>query len=54
MKIPFNHPALVGNEMEYIHETIEARHLSGDGMYSKKVHKFLEDALDVPKVLLTT
>lgn len=54
MKIPFNHPALVGNEMEYVHEAIEARHISGDGMYSKKVHKFLEDALNVPKVLLTT
>jgi len=53
-KIPFNKPALVGGEIDYIAEAVRSGHISGDGAYSKKCHQFLENALDVPKALLTT
>ena len=52
--IPFNRPSLVGNELVYITDVIRAGHASGDGDYTKKCHALLEQALGVPKVLLTT
>jgi dTDP-4-amino-4,6-dideoxygalactose transaminase len=52
--IPFNRPALVGNEIEYIGETIQQGHISGDGLFTKKCHALLEEYLAVPKALLTT
>ena len=53
-KIPFNKPALVGNEIKYITEAVRGGHASGDGLFTKKCHSLLENALGVPKVLLTT
>jgi len=53
-KIPFNKPCLCGNELHYIAQAIEYGHSSGDGPFSKKCHNLLEQALAVPKVLLTT
>jgi dTDP-4-amino-4,6-dideoxygalactose transaminase len=52
--IPFNKPSLTGNEFAYIHEAIESGHISGDGAFTKKCHALLEEALGVPKALLTT
>lgn len=53
-RIPFNRPCLVGKELQYIANVIRAGHASGDGAYTKKCHAFLEQALGVPKALLTT
>ena len=53
-RIPFNKPALAGNEMTYVAEAVASGHISGDGAFTKKVHRLLEVALDVPKVLLTS
>ena len=53
-KIPFNKPSLVGNEIEYIIQAVRGGHASGDGPFTKKCHRLLEEALGVPKVLLTT
>jgi dTDP-4-amino-4,6-dideoxygalactose transaminase len=53
-KVDFNHPAIVGREMEYMHRAVENRHISGDGAFTKKCHEFLEQELGVPKALLTT
>jgi len=53
-KTPFNKPSLVGNEIEYITQAVQGGHASGDGPFTKKCHSFLENALGVPKVLLTT
>lgn len=53
-RIPFNKPSFAGNETRYIAEAIERGHISGDGHFSKTCHKLLEDALGVPKALLTT
>jgi dTDP-4-amino-4,6-dideoxygalactose transaminase len=54
MKVDFNHPAPVGNELEYIRQAIESAHISGDGTFTKKCHALLENQLGVPKALLTT
>ncbi len=54
MNIPFNRPSTVGNEMEYIRQAIDAGQISGDGIFTKKCSHLLEQALGVPKVLLTT
>jgi dTDP-4-amino-4,6-dideoxygalactose transaminase len=54
MSISFNRPTQVGKELEYIQQALRSSHLSGDGDFTKKSHSLLEEALGVPKVLLTT
>src|SRR5688572_11742025 len=54
IKVDFNRPVLVGNEFEYMRQAIDHGHISGDGMFTKKCHVFLEKELGVPKALLTT
>jgi len=53
-RIPFNRPSLVGTEQKYVADAFASGHVSGDGVYTKKCHTFLERELGVPKVLLTT
>ena len=53
-RIPFNRVSLVGKELEYIQQAIDAGHVSGDGIFTKKCHALLQGTLGVPKVLLTT
>lgn len=53
-KIPFNRPTIIGKELYYISQAILNGQSAGDGGYTKKCHKLLEDQLDVPKILLTT
>lgn len=52
--IPFNKPALTGNEEKYIIESIQSSKISGDGPFTKKCHKWFEDRFNCKKVLLTT
>ncbi len=52
--IPFNRPAIVGREFDYIRQAIEKMHISGDGLFTKKCHILIEQLLGVPKALLTT
>lgn len=54
MKVDFNHPIPMGNELEYIRQAIANAHISGDGPFTKKCHALLEDQLGIPKALLTT
>jgi len=54
LRVDFNRPIIVGNELEYIRQAVENSHISGDGMFTKKVHALLEGELGVPKTLLTT
>ncbi len=53
-QIPFNHPYLPENASAYMLEAIAGGHISGDGIFTKKCHAYLEQALGVPKALLTT
>jgi len=52
--IPFNRPAIVGREFDYIRQAIDGMHISGDGLFTKKCNTLLEKLIGVPKVLLTT
>ncbi len=52
--IPFNKPALMGNELAYIADAVKSGHISGDGHYTKKCHQLLEESVGVNKALLTT
>ena len=54
LHIPFNRPFFSGKEFEFIREAIDNRHLSGDGMFTRRCHALLESNLGVPKTLLTT
>jgi dTDP-4-amino-4,6-dideoxygalactose transaminase len=52
--IDFNRPAIVGSEMKYMADAVAAGKISGDGVYTRKVHAYLEQELEVPRALLTT
>jgi dTDP-4-amino-4,6-dideoxygalactose transaminase len=54
LKVDFNRPVIVGNELEYMKQSIENGHISGDGPFTKKCHTFLEKELGIRKALLTT
>src|SRR5574342_67674 len=54
MTIPFNRPTRVGREIEYMQQVLQSNHLAGDGQFTKKASALLEQALSVPKALLTT
>jgi dTDP-4-amino-4,6-dideoxygalactose transaminase len=54
IKVDFNRPITVGNEFEYMRQAIENAHISGDGVFTKKCHAFLENELGVSKALLST
>lgn len=53
-EIDFNRPTIVGKELYYISQAIHNGYSAGDAAFTKKCHAFLEEALGVPKVLLTT
>ena len=54
MRVPFNRPVLTGSEMEYMRAAIDHLHISGDGVFTKKVHALLESLTSAHKALLTT
>jgi dTDP-4-amino-4,6-dideoxygalactose transaminase len=54
LDIPFNRFCPVGKEFDYIQQAIDSIHISGDGQFTLTCQGFLEEALGVPKVLLTT
>lgn len=54
LPVPFNRALPVGNEIQYLAEAAESGKLCGDGGFTKRCHEFLQSALGVPKVLLTT
>ena len=53
--IPFNKPSVEGRELEYVRQSIDNGHISGDGPFTKRVHAILEPLFGADaKVLLTT
>ncbi len=52
--IYFNKPPYVGKEKEYIAEAIASNKICGDGAFTQKCHKLLEEMTGSQKVLLTT
>lgn len=53
-KIYFNRASMVGKELYYISQAVLKGDTAGDAGFTKKCHALLEEALGVPKVLLTT
>lgn len=53
-KVYFNQPTIVGKELYYISQAIHKGYSAGDGEFSHKCHAYLEQALNVPRALLTT
>lgn len=53
-KIPFNVPPCVGEEYQYVKQVIDSHKISGDGLFTKKCHAWMEERFGVQKVLLTT
>jgi dTDP-4-amino-4,6-dideoxygalactose transaminase len=53
-KIPFNKPGLAGSELVYMADAVQRGQISGDGVYSKRCHEWLERELGVARALLTT
>ncbi|WP_347343990.1 dTDP-4-amino-4,6-dideoxygalactose transaminase [Mesorhizobium montanum] len=51
--IAFNRLHLTGREMRYIAEARVAQHLSGDGVFTKRCHAWLEENVGCAKALLT-
>ncbi len=54
MKTPFNKPFIVGRELEYIREAVDRGHLTGNGHFAKRCHRFFEERYGFRKALLTT
>lgn len=52
--IPFNRPPFLGAELDYIKEAVSNQKICGDGVFTKKCHKWLEDKTATSKALLTT
>ena len=54
MFIPFNKPPYIGKESEYVLDAVNKGHISGDGEYTNKCAKKLEEFSGTKRVLLTT
>jgi len=52
--IPFNIPPYTGKELQYIQQAVESQKICGDGQFTQKCSKWLEERFGVQKVLLTT
>jgi dTDP-4-amino-4,6-dideoxygalactose transaminase len=53
-RIPFNKPCIVGPELTYIGQAIANGHTSGDGPFTKRAQKLMEDRFGAGRTLLTT
>lgn len=52
--IDFNIAPFTGNELEYIKQAVENHKICGDGEFTKRCSRWLEERTGIPKVLLTT
>jgi dTDP-4-amino-4,6-dideoxygalactose transaminase len=51
--IPFNRPFATGKELVYVAEAQRNDHLSGDGLFTKRRHRWIEQQTGCAKALLT-
>jgi dTDP-4-amino-4,6-dideoxygalactose transaminase len=52
-RIPFNKSFIVGKELFYIAQAVLSGHIAGDGMFTMKCQKLMENMLGAKKILLT-
>ena len=54
MRINFNVPPFTGREITYIKQAVDAQKICGDGQFTAKCNKWIEDKTGCEKALLTT
>lgn len=54
LRIPFNKPCLVGQELEYVRQAVANGHASGDGPFTRRSQNLLQERFGARRVLLTT
>src|SRR5688572_17337217 len=52
-RLPFNRPAQVGSEFEYIAEAIRNGHISGSGPFTRRCEAWLQERVGCARALLT-
>ena len=52
-RIPFNKPALVGKELDYIAQAARGGRIAGDGLFTRKCQDLLEEKFGVRRAFLT-
>jgi dTDP-4-amino-4,6-dideoxygalactose transaminase len=52
-EVEFNRPHFVGSEFENVREALSRKHISSNGLFTKRCQSLLETCLDVEAVLLT-
>lgn len=50
----FNVAPFMGKELDYIHEAVLSRHISGDGKFTKLCDEWMEKRFNAERVMLTT
>jgi dTDP-4-amino-4,6-dideoxygalactose transaminase len=53
-RIGFNKPYMSGKEFEYMQQALASRHISGDGDFTHRCHRFFEQRYGFRKCLLTS
>lgn len=54
IRIPFNRPCIVGAELTYLNQAIAGGHASGDGPFTRRAQRMMEESFGARRVLLTT
>jgi dTDP-4-amino-4,6-dideoxygalactose transaminase len=54
MKIPFNKPSIIGNELKYVEEAVSSGKISGNGDFTKRCQAFFTEHYNLRQALLTT
>ena len=54
LRIPFNRASLLGHELDFVAQSVENGHISGDGPFTRQCEALLEKELGVTRALLTT
>jgi dTDP-4-amino-4,6-dideoxygalactose transaminase len=54
VRVPFNRPTRVGDELEMMGLAVESGHIGGDGPYTQRCSKILEESVGCERALLTT
>lgn len=52
-QIPFNKPCIVGSELIYVGQAVAGGHASGDGPFTRRAQKLMEERFGAQRVLLT-
>jgi dTDP-4-amino-4,6-dideoxygalactose transaminase len=52
--IPFNKPSIVGSELIYVGQAVAGGHASGDGPFTRRAQKLMEEHFGASRILLTT